>query len=227
VVGDQIVLIQEIQTAEWWQDVTLAMLESARKKLRGLVKLIEKKDRKIVYSDFEDMITGEQEIDFGPILPRSSANFQAKARQFLRAHLDHIAVQKVRMNRQLTPTDIEELERMLIENAVGTPEDIDAAREESGGKLGLFIRSLVGLDRAAGKEAFSRFLTSHDYSSNQIEFVNLIVDHLTEQGVIDPTLLWSSPYTDLSAKGADGVFSPEDVDRLVEILNDVKGNAAA
>jgi type I restriction enzyme R subunit len=227
VVREHLILIQEIQTVEWWQDVTVSMIESARRKLRGLVKLIEKKDRKVVYTDFEDEITAEHEIDFSPVLPRSSANFQAKARQFLRAHTDHISVQKVRMNRQLTPSDISELERMLIENAVGTAEDLAAAREQSEGKLGLFIRSLVGLDRVAAKDAFASFLSGKTLNSNQLEFIDLMINHLTERGFMDPASLYESPYTDLHVRGVEGLFKTDDVDQLIGALASVRDSAAA
>jgi type I restriction enzyme, R subunit len=39
---------------------------------------------------------------------------------------------------------------------VGAPEDIARIREEGG--LGVFVRSLVGLDRTAAKRAFDDFL---------------------------------------------------------------------
>ena len=48
------------------------------------------------------------------------------------------------------------------------------------------MRSLVGLDREAAKEALAGSSTGKTLSANQIEFVNLIVDHLTEHGVVDP-----------------------------------------
>ena len=54
IVQEQLALIQEVHTDEWWQDVTTPMLERVRRRLRGLVKLIEKQQRKIVYTDFED-----------------------------------------------------------------------------------------------------------------------------------------------------------------------------
>ena len=38
----QMLLIQAIAGDEWWEDVTVSMLETARKKLRALVKLIRK-----------------------------------------------------------------------------------------------------------------------------------------------------------------------------------------
>ena len=39
---------------------------------------------------------------------------------------------------------------MLLEAGAGTPDDINRAKEENH-KLGLFLRSLVGLDREAAK----------------------------------------------------------------------------
>ena len=35
--------------------------------------------------------------------------------EYLKSHLDHIAVQKLRQNEPLTPTDIEELENVLVQ----------------------------------------------------------------------------------------------------------------
>jgi type I restriction enzyme R subunit len=84
------------------------------------------------------------------------ARFIAKARGFLRQHLDHVAVAKLRMNRPLTSSDLAELERLLEESGVGGPDDIRRAGESARG-LGLLVRSLVGMDRAAAKEALTRW----------------------------------------------------------------------
>ena len=50
----EMALILEVQTDEFWQDITLPMLETVLPRLRALVKLIEYKKRPLVYSDFED-----------------------------------------------------------------------------------------------------------------------------------------------------------------------------
>lgn len=41
-------LLGELADDQWWQDVTLPMLENMRRRVRGLVKLIEKTKRNIV-----------------------------------------------------------------------------------------------------------------------------------------------------------------------------------
>ena len=43
---------------------------------------------------------------------------------------------------------------MLTESGVGGAADVQKAKSESDG-LGLFVRSLVGLDREAAKQAFA------------------------------------------------------------------------
>ncbi len=226
-VRDQIALIQDVQTDEWWQDVTVPMLESIRRRLRDLIKLIEKQKRRPIYTDFEDEM-GEETAVVLPGFGQStdSAKFRAKALAFLRAHQDHVAINKLRMNRALTTTDLAELQRMLTENGVGAAEDIQRVAEESEG-LGLFVRSLVGLDRHAAKEALAGFLNGKTWSANQIEFVNLIVNQLTEHGIMEPARLYESPFTDLTPRGPDGLFSSSQVDELVRILNSVRTMAIA
>jgi type I restriction enzyme R subunit len=226
-VREQMPLIQDVQTDEWWQDVTVPMLESMRRRLRGLVQLIDKRQRKPVYTDFEDLIGGETGVTLpGFAVGTDHARFVAKARAFLRQHLDHVAVAKLRMNRPLTASDLGELEVMLAESGVARPEDIRRAAEESRG-LGLFVRSLVGMDRSAAKGALSGFIEGRTLSANQLEFINLIVDRLTEHGVVEPRALYESPFTDVTPQGPDALFGPDQVDELIRALDAVRMTAMA
>lgn len=226
-VRGELELILEIQTDAWWEDVTAAMLETARKRLRALVKLIEKAKRQLVYTDFEDLMGDERWVDLGGLGTAGDfSGFVAKARQFLRDHDSHVAIQKLRLNKPLTALDLEELERFMVEAGVGSAEDIERAKRGSEG-LGLFIRSLVGLDREAAKEALGEFLSGKATTANQIRFVNMIVDYLTEHGVMDPVLLYRSPFTDINAQGPEGVFESPEVDELVAVLGVVRERAIA
>lgn len=225
-VQKELPLIEELQTDEWWADVTVPMLENVRRRLRSLVKLIEKSKRKPVYTDFEDQMGVEQVIDLPEFTSSDTfERFRAKARMFLREHADHLAIHRLRTNQPLTPTDLSELERMLLESGVGTASDLTKAKETASG-LGRFVRSLVGLDRAAAKAAFAGFLGQQNTSANQIEFINLIIDHLTNQGVMSAELLYESPFTDLHPLGVAGVFG-EQAAELVNILEDIERRATA
>ncbi len=220
-------LIQELQTAEWWQGVTVSMLETVRKRLRLLVKLIDKQKRKPVYTDFEDVMGAEVAVSLVvPGAPDAFERFRAKARDFLRQHEDHLSIRKLRRNKPLTASDLTEVEAMLTGAGVGGPEDVKKAASESHG-LGLFVRSLVGLDRESAKQAFAGFMAGKTFNANQIEFVNLIVDHLTEHGVMGAAALYESPFTDLAATGPDGLFAGTEVDAIVAVLDGVRATAMA
>ena len=82
------------------------------KRLRALVKLIDKQQRKPIYTDFEDLMGAKENHFAGLLRAGDFERFRAKARQSLKAK-DHITIYKVRMNKPLTATDLEELERML------------------------------------------------------------------------------------------------------------------
>ena len=59
-------------------------------------------------------------------------------------------------------------------------------------------------------------------TADRLEFLNLIIDHLTARGVMDPKLLYETPFTGFDTKGVEGVFEHSDVVRLVQILRDIE-----
>jgi type I restriction enzyme R subunit len=224
-VGREMALIQEIQGDDFWQDVTAPMLETVRRRLRELIKLIEPKRRIIVRTDFEDSIGEASEIELrGVSVGTDMDRFRLKARHFLKDNENHIAVLKLHRNEPLTATDLAELERMFLDAGVAEPLDLERLKPEGG--LGLFIRSMVGLDREAAKGAFAAFLTGRSFSANQIEFLNTVIDHLTEKGQMEPRLLYESPFTDFDPMGVAGMFDRADTETVIGILEDVKRRAA-
>jgi type I restriction enzyme R subunit len=116
--------------------------------------------------------------------------------------------------RSLTATDLEELERILAESGIRGADEINQTKAESQG-LGLFVRSMVGLDRGAAKDALAGFLDGKP------------LRHLTEHGVMPASLLYESPFTDVSPRGPDGLFTSAQVEQLLEVLDRVRATAVA
>ncbi|MEJ7577669.1 MAG: DEAD/DEAH box helicase family protein [Pyrinomonadaceae bacterium] len=224
----EIELIQEIQKEEFWQDATLPILESLRKRLRDLVQFIDRVQRQTIYTDFADELGDAQEINLsGTVTTTNLARYRAKMMQFLKDEENHIALEKLKRNKPITQSDINELERMFFESGdFGTKEDFENAygKQEN---LGIFIRSLAGLDRQEAKRAFNDFLDGQRYNSNQIEFVNMIIDYLTKNGIMEAGLLYQPPYTNYNSNGLSGIFSDSEATKIVEILETIKQNAAA
>ena len=224
-VAAEMALIQEVQTEEFWQGVTLPMLESVRRRLRALVKLIEFKKRPVGYSDFEDRVGAATEIEVrGVPVGTDMDAFRRKARVFLRPYENQLAVLKLRRNEPMTASDLAELERIFVEAGVDA---VSMGRLQAEGGLGRFVRSLVGLDREAAQGAFAEFLDGRKLTASQHEFLNLVIDHLTAKGVMDPSLLYEAPFTDFDDMGVEGVFPKADVVKLVGILREVEERSAA
>jgi len=225
-VAAELELILEIQTDEFWQDITAPPLETVRRRLRSLIKLIEVKKRPHIYTDFEDELGSGADIAVsGAAVGTDKHRFRLKVRQFLNDHMDHITIQKLRRNEPLTPQDLEELERILIDSGIAEAEQLDALQVDGG--LGVLIRSMVGLDREATKRAFNAFTEKHNLNADQIEFLNMVIDYLTERGVMDPRSLYESPFTDLDYLGVEGLFGSAEVVELISIIEDFRKRAAA
>ena len=107
-----------------------------------------------------------------------------------------------------------------MEAGAGTKEDMRKVR--AGGELGLFVRSIVGMDREAAKRAFDGFLIGKTLTASQIQSVNLMIDYLTQSGWMKAAQLYESPFTDYSSKGIDGLFTSQEVVQLVGILNEIR-----
>lgn len=232
IINAQMELIQDVQSDEWWDDVTLTMIEGMRRRLRALVALIEHQKRNPVFTDFEDEMGDETVVALpgfqnSPMLSADGLEkFRAKTKAYLRNREDNLAIRKLRSNRPITESDLSSLEQMLMESGIGGPDYVENAAERSHG-LGLFVRSLVGLEQGAAKEALADFIYAKEFNSVQIDFVNLIIDHLCTTGVVEAARLYESPFTDVSPQGPEGIFRSDQVDQLVEALHKVQSNAVA
>jgi type I restriction enzyme, R subunit len=77
------------------------------------------------------------------------------------------------------------------------------------------------------REGLRGFLEGRTLTADQLEFVDLVIDHLTARGVMDPKLLYESPFTDFDSKGVDGVFDHTDVMCLIQVLRETEPRIAA
>ncbi|MBQ0759456.1 MAG: DEAD/DEAH box helicase family protein [Zhongshania sp.] len=227
VVKAQLALIMAVQGEEYWEGITLGIIEQLRLKLRALVQFIDKHEIPIVYTVLEDELGEITEVGTGiGDIGINWVQYRKKVEAFIRGHKDHITIAKLHRNKALTPQDLVELERFIFEQGgLGSKGQFSEAYGAEA-SLTVFIRKLIGLDRNAAVEAFSEFLGGKQYTEQQIRFIERIIDHLTHNGVIDPGMLYEPPFTSAHQEGVDGVFANADVDRLFAVIEGVNENAA-
>ena len=85
----------------------------------------------------------------------------------------------------------------------------------------------MGLDRETAKHAFSQFVSSTNATASQLEFIDLIVDELTENGVMSVARLYEQPYVNISPLGPESVFPAAKVNDMVNLLDSIRQRAVA
>ena len=204
----QLEYLASMQESGFWEGIDLHGLEELRLRLRRLVPFLDKKQQKIVYTDFQDQVIGVRDEEVVHMPKMTGVQYEKKVKDYLRNHLDHIVIHRLRTNQPLTATDLQGLETTLAE--IGEDDGqtlltglLTRSEEPS---LAHFVRNMVGMDRAAAQSAFSGFLSDQSLTPPQIRFVEMVIDQLTARGVMEASALYEPPFSHLHAGGPEALF---------------------
>lgn len=214
-------LIMEILHGNLIEKADVNQFEYIRENIRNLIKYIDR-SRPIFETDFDDEVLETAEND-SDLSSDDLKNYKKKAENYVRTHQENEAIRKLKTNKALLPHDVEELENILWKE-LGTKEDYQ--REIGEKPLGEFVRGIVGLDMNAAKEAFSAFLNDNSLNSQQIYFVNQIIEYIVDNGLLkDLRILTESPFSDQG--GVVELFEDLSVfQRIKKVIEDINTNAA-
>ena len=216
--------IKDAQNKTFWLAADIPAIERIRVELRELIKFIDFESTPIYFTMFEDEIQGEvqeHQLIFGF---NELDAYKRKVAQYLKQNSRHITIHKLRTNVQITKDELEELEKMLFEQGeLGTKEEFKKAFGEQ--PLGKFIRGIVGLDATAAKEAFGEILSGQTLNSQQIRFMDTIINFLTVKGVIEPAMLFESPFSDINTSGIMGVFDDTTSRKIISLIASINDTA--
>ncbi|MDD2600536.1 MAG: DEAD/DEAH box helicase family protein [Kiritimatiellae bacterium] len=205
----QLETLAALQQSGFWECMDVNGLEEIRLRLRDLMTLLDKKKRKILYTDFKDEIMNMRDGTLVYMPRMTGIQYAKKVKDYLRSHVNDFVIHRLRTNQPLTETDLLGLERTLKQ--IGEEDGnrlLTGLLAESGSpSLAYFVRSLVGLDRAAVQSAFSAFLSDRSLIPPQIRFVELVIDQLTTRGVMDASALYEPPFSRIHTGGPEELFA--------------------
>ena len=215
-------LIDKILHTNYVDTADIGGFEYIRENIRNLMKYIPVEH--IIFDiNIEDNILSVDRND-AELENDDLKNYKAKVEFYIRQHTDSEVILKLKGNVPLSDSDIKELEHILWDE-LGTKSEYES---EYGKKpLGEFVREIVGLDMAAAKRAFSRYLNDVSLDSRQIYFVNQIVEYIAQNGVMkDMSVLQEPPFTDRGS--VVEVFTDITVwNNIRSIIDGINANAAA
>ncbi len=220
----------------FWAEASIVELEEIREVLRELMKFLDKggEQQQIFYTNFEDSIENMEVKDLG-FGRYDYLDPKTKLRKILDEHQEDLAVKKLRNNIPLDHDDIDNLETILFKSEIITKDELleqcgEEFRELSSkygeNPLGYFLRSIVGLEKAAVQKAFSEFLSEGNFSGKQIDFINMIVEHYIRNGNFEKSKLKEKPFSVMHTKGIQGLFpNIEDIKKLAQTIDNINSSA--
>lgn len=213
--------LKELTKDHYWSEQDILKFEETRKSLRDIMKFIPAKKVKIHYTDFEDEVVFREEgrkVDMGS---SDFEDYRARVNEYVEAHKNQPAINKLLHNEPVTVDDYKELERIFTEE-LGTAEDYQTNYQDT--PFGLLIRKIAKMDRDAAYAAFSTFIAEERPNAEQIHFIGQVVDYVVENGYINNVLdLMKAPF-DRPYKFSV-IFTHEEQIKFVQIINSIKSNA--
>ena len=174
-------LLNEIMTSAFWENKTLASIENMRREVRDLMKYLKGDGGKTFTVNIEDDVTdGGEAGEFN-----TTMTYREKLLDFLTNRRDHPVLQKIHNLENLTSDDIEELERILLQE-LGSKEDYERylrrERMTADIPVAAFIRKIVGLDRKKAISLFTEFISANTLTAEQEEFINNVLNYVCQNG---------------------------------------------
>lgn len=211
-------VIKEVQTGNFWEDVSISELERVREELRELMRFIDGKENKTFTVDIEDELTDGDDVG----KPRIIVSYKQKVLDYLSKHSKSPVIEKIKNLEQLTIGDIRQLEKVLWEE-LGNKEDYEKQiGNKMYGNVAIFIRSLVGIDRDTALQKFSRFIDTNSLNSVQLEYLKSILDYVSVNGDINGQVLVNKePFSEfdwIKVYGQDTAKVKKFVDDIHEVV---------
>lgn len=218
--------LKTIQNTLFWEGASILSIENVRIEIRDILKFLDIENTPIYYTHFEDEFDGNiKEHELGYAFNDLTV-YKRRVEQYLTEQSNHITIHKLRNNIPITQGELNELERMLFEQGtIGTKAEFIKAYQEQ--PLGRFIRSIVGLEVNAAKQAFSEILNNQTFNSKQIHFIDTIINYLSVKGIIEPSMLFEAPFTDINSNGIMGLFDEATSTRIIALIAEINHNAEA
>lgn len=214
-------LIKDVQTEEFWNDISILTLEMVRQELRDLMQfLVGDNERPKIFTRLDDPVIDKQE---GETLDAAYdfEDYRKKVNRYIEEHKNDAVIYKLNHNLPLTKEDFAELERILT-HELGDTEDYK--REYGDTPFGLLVRKIAKLNHESAMAAFSSFINDSSLNQRQIEFILKIINHIENNGYIEDVKILMKPPFDKPFSFIK-MFDAKTRTAILQTIESIKNNA--
>jgi type I restriction enzyme R subunit len=216
-------LLRSMMKDEFWSNVSLPELENVRTELRDLVRLVDKEDKRTIYTNLTDTFTGTlAEEDGATYASFTSADYRRRMENLIHQHKNDLVVQKIRAAQSITVEEANRLNDIFFSES--RIQDKEAYLKALDGKpLTELIRRSLGLDQEAANEIFNTFAKTHNATTEQFSVLELLINSYISNGIVEKDMLYESPFVD-DGKGLDN-FSDRERKELLQLIDRINQSA--
>lgn len=232
IVAREEAIIKLAQTNNYWAKATDETFDDLAEKLSALMKYRDGDVQPLgpAQFDFTDLLKIKEMIEFGP---EHSAVSVSKYREMVEKLIMELTennpiLQKIKEGKEITEDEAQELATMLHDEHPHITEDLlKKVYKNRKAKFIQFIRHILGLEILESfsetvARAFEQFILSHtNLSSRQLDFLNLLKEFILEKEKVQKRDLIESPFTLLHPQGIRGLFTPAEINEILELTKKV------
>lgn len=226
-------LINMVQKASFWKDVSYDDAQALLRELTPLMRYKRTDPRPTIILDIDDVIQEGGYIDFGPITaPKSmlANTYMEKVEKRIKELAEkHPTIQKIMKDEVLNKKDLEELEKTLNSPELYvTEETLQKLYKQHKGTLVQFIKKLLGLYEFPDpekkiNEAFKTFMIEKNYlSANQVNFLRTVETVFKRKHHIEYSDLFEPPFTNFGPNAPVPLLGKDDLDEMMNICKNLE-----
>jgi type I restriction enzyme R subunit len=225
--------INKVKSAGFWANATVESLDEVRRELRGIMHCRNKptitrpRALEIDITDSDE----QSERQIVKLEGLDLAAYRIRVESVLKSLFEEApALQKIKAGQLVTEAELRQLiEKVMLREPDLKVDDLLVHFPNTGNRLDLAIRQVIGLDAHAVNAHFTRFVQKYPtLTSHQIRFLELIKKHIAQYGALQIEKLYETPFTQIHSQGVDGVFTDErQIDDLLTLIGEMNQLAPA
>lgn len=220
-------LIRAAQTSHYWAKADEDAFDNMIAKLGPLMKFREPSSgQEPTHLDLADELHKKEWVEFGP---QHEAVSVSRYREMVEALIVELTehnpvLQKIKNGEDVSHDEANELAELLHEEHPHITEALlRQVYKNRKAHFIQFIRHILGIEVLQSfpdtvSAAFDRFIRAHTtLNSRQLEFLGLLKSFIVEREKVEKRDLISTPFTVIHPQGLRGVFSPAEINELLQL----------
>ncbi|UCV15612.1 DEAD/DEAH box helicase family protein [Quatrionicoccus australiensis] len=220
-------LIRAAQSSHYWAKADEDAYDELVIKLGPLMKFREQPTGEgQTHLDLVDELHKKEWVEFGPQHEAVNiARYREMVEVLIAELTDHNPVlQKIKNGETVRADEADQLAELLHEEHPHITEDLlRQVYKNRKARFIQFIRHILGIETLKSfpdevSAAFDQFIRAHTtLSSRQMEFLKLLKDFIIERERVEKKDLISAPFTVIHPQGIRGVFSPAEINEILQL----------